>query len=173
MTPALTSLVFLLFAGGPPDQLFEDLKSAPTPEAATPIEEDIWASWIEGSSPTVEILMRRGLEAQAIGDLEKAREFYDRAILIQPDYAEAYNRRATVFMAEDNLGQALLDLNEALAHEPRHFGAWIGLGLILESLGARDEALEAFEAALEIYPTMEAAKNGVDRLRRSQQGRGI
>ena len=172
MTPAVCALILALL-NGPSEQQFEDLKTAPDAASAAQVEEDIWTSWIEGGGPTIEILMRRGLDAQGIGDLETARDFYDRVIQISPDYAEAYNRRATIFMAEDNLKEALLDLNEALRLEPRHFGAWIGLGVVLESLGARKEALEAFSSALELYPTQPVAEDAVRRLSRSVQGRGI
>ena len=88
------------------------------------------------------------LSAIQSAELELAHELYDRVIAIQPDYAEAYNRRASVFLLEENMAEALRDVNEALRLEPRHFGAWTGLGRVLEELGAKDEALAAYREAV-------------------------
>ena len=65
------------------------------------------------------------------------------------------------------------DVNEALRLEPRHFGAWTGLGRILEELGARDEAIEAYREALNIHPTLQAARAAESRLMREQNGQGL
>jgi len=85
MISSLVAAASFFLAGGPPDQLFDDLKNAPSPEAAQPIEEDIWTSWLEGDSAVVEVIMKRALEAQGAGNLDKALELYDRAIV--PDFA--------------------------------------------------------------------------------------
>ncbi|MEL6752976.1 MAG: tetratricopeptide repeat protein, partial [Pseudomonadota bacterium] len=68
---------------------------------------------------------------------------------------------------------ALRDLNEALKHEPRHFGAWLGLGLMLERLGSTSEALEAYREALDIYPRLDAARRGEARLREMTDGTAL
>ncbi|NBC21448.1 MAG: tetratricopeptide repeat protein [Alphaproteobacteria bacterium] len=158
---------------GPPDSMFEELKNAPTEEEAKSTALDIWAAWLESGSPTVDILMERALAAQSSGDLDKARALYDRAILIEPDYAEAWHRRATVFLAQERVDEALRDLNEALTHEPRHFGAWAGLGSILERFGAKQEALEAYRQALKIHPYMEPARRAEARLSKALDGTAL
>lgn len=158
---------------GPPDSMFDELRNAPTEQEAESTALDIWAAWLESGSPTVDILMERALTAQAQGDIETARAFYDRAILIKPDYAEAWHRRATVFLEQERIDEAIRDLNEALTHEPRHFGAWAGLGSILERLGAEEEALEAYREALAIHPYMEPARRGVARLSKVTDGTAL
>lgn len=150
--------------GGPPDTLFEQLKSAETQAEAEGIAEDIVAGWLNSGSPTVDILMERGTKAQVAGDLDRAMAFYDRAILIAPGYAEAWNRRASIFMKQDRFDQALHDVNAALEREPRHFGAWLGLGLMLEELGARRQALEAYREALALHPHLTQARRAEARL---------
>ena len=117
--------------------------------------------------------MQRAVEAQNLGDLELAHELLDRVIAIQPTYAEAYTRRAALFLVDENFPEALRDLNEAIRLEPRHFGAWTGLGRILETLGAKDEALEAYREALKIYPTLQVARAAESRLVREQNGQGL
>ncbi len=158
---------------GPSDQMFQDLLEAPTPEEANDTALDIWAAWMESGSDAADLVMERAVQAQAMGDLELARALYDRTLAIQPDFAEAWNRRATVFLAEQNYAEALRDVNEALRLEPRHFGAWGGLGAVMESLGSTDEALAAYEKALEIYPHYISAQKGIARLQRAKQGRPV
>ncbi|WP_300391559.1 tetratricopeptide repeat protein [Henriciella sp.] len=171
---ALASVIFVAGPGyGPSDEMFEELKKAPTEEEATSVALDIWAAWMESGSAAADLVMERAVTAQSTGDLELARELYDRVIAIQPDYAEAYNRRASVFLIEDKMAEALRDVNEALRLEPRHFGAWMGLGRVLEQLGARDEALVAYKEALNVHPTLGPAKSAVARLEKEQTGQGL
>ncbi|MEL6862136.1 MAG: tetratricopeptide repeat protein [Pseudomonadota bacterium] len=158
---------------GPSDEMFEELKTAPSEEEANDIALDIWASWMQSGSDAADLIMERAIRAQSFGDLDHARAMYDRVIAIQPGYAEAWNRRATVFLAQENYSEALRDVNEALRLEPRHFGAWGGLGAVLERLGSQNEAISAYEKALEIYPLFPSAKRGISRIRREQEGQPV
>jgi len=158
---------------GPSDEMFEELKTAPSEEEANDIALDIWASWMESGSDAADLVMERAVRAQSFGELEHALALYDRVIAIQPDYAEAWNRRATVFLTQENYPEALRDVNEALRLEPRHFGAWGGLGAVLEGLGSKDEAIAAYQKALDIYPLFPSAKRGINRIRREQEGRPV
>lgn len=158
---------------GPSEEMFDKLRDAPSESEANDAALDIWASWMESGSATVDIMMERGVTAQATGDLDAARKYYDRAILIEPDYAEAWNRRATVFLIEENWAEALRDLNEALRLEPRHFGAWSGLGMMFESIGAEKQALEAYREALALYPLMPQAVAAERRLSKAIEGQDL
>jgi tetratricopeptide (TPR) repeat protein len=170
-------LAALIFAGqaaaGPSDEMFEKLHNAPSESEANDVAQDIWASWMESGSPTVDMIMQRAVDAQTVGDYETARAFYDRAILIAPDYAEAWSRRAGLFLNDENFPEALRDLNEALRLEPRHFGAWAGLGIMMEAMGAEKEALEAYRQALAIYPFMTQAMQAEKRLSKVAEGQGL
>ena len=167
----------LIFASGadfgPSEQMFEELKSAETMEEAGSTARDIWDAWMESGSAAADLVMARAVEAQSYGDLDHARALYDRVIAIQPDYAEAWNRRATIFLARENYAEALRDVNEALRLEPRHFGAWAGLGAVLESLGAREDAMQAYREALAIYPMFPAANRALERLEEAAGGRPV
>ena len=176
MFKSLAFAGLLLISGpdfGPSDEMFEELLVAPSEEEANDIALDIWASWMESGSDAADLVMARAVQAQAFGDHDHARALYDRVIAIQPDYAEAWNRRATVYLAQENYSEALRDVNEALRLEPRHFGAWGGLGAVLEGLGSDDEAISAYQKALEIYPLFASAKRGISRIRRAQEGRPV
>lgn len=141
-------------------------------EAAT-IEEEIWDAWLVSGSATVDIMMKRGLEYQESADAESARDMFDRAIAIKPDYAEAWNRRALLFFNDGKYDEAIADLESTLTYEPRHFGAWIGLGMIFESIERPEAALKAYRKALEIHPHAAAAKQGEARMSRIVEGMPI
>jgi len=171
------ALLTFIFASavqsGPSDELFEKLKNAEGQREIAMAEADIMNAWMDSGSPTVDLLMSRADDAIAAGDTEHARALYDRCVLIKPDYAEAWNRRAALFLADDKFDEALRDINEALTLEPRHFGAWTGLGFIMQQLGADKEALEAFEEALKFHPNLQAAKQSAAKLRPKSSGQAL
>nr|WP_321359941.1 tetratricopeptide repeat protein [uncultured Hyphomonas sp.] len=157
----------------PTDEMFEKLKTAPSASEANDAAQDIWASWMESGSATVDMIMQRGVEAQMVGDNDTARVFYDRAIMIKPDNPQAWFRRAGIFLSEENFPEALRDLNETLKLEPRHFGAWAGLASVFETMGANDQALEAWREALAIYPYMHDGLQAEKRLAKIAEGQGL
>jgi tetratricopeptide (TPR) repeat protein len=154
-------------------ELLDKLKTVTTEEEAAAIEEEIWDAWLVSGSPTVDIMMKRGLEYQESSDPVSARDMFDRAIAIKPDYAEAWNRRALLFFNDGKYDEAVADLESTLTFEPRHFGAWIGLGMIFESIERPEAALKAYRKALEIHPHAAAAQQGEKRLSRAVEGMPI
>ncbi len=153
--------------------LIDKLTEAEDAMDAAALEEEIWDAWLLSGSPTVDILMRRGVEAMETDDLELARDMFDRAILIKPAYAEGWARRAVIFFNDGQYDEAIADLESSLTHEPRHFGAWILLGMIFESVTEPAAALHAYRKALEIHPNADAAKRGERRLIRAVEGRAL
>jgi len=151
-------------------ELLDKLKTTESEQEAASIEEEIWDAWLVSGSGTIDILMKRGLEYQEHEDVVDAREMFDRVIAIRPEYAEAWNRRALLFFNDGKYDEAVADLESALTYEPRHFGAWIGLGMIFESIERPEAALLAYRKALEIHPHAEAAKQGEKRLMRIVEG---
>lgn len=152
------------------DRLFTQLKDAPDPAAASPIEQQIWARWAESGSPTVDILLERAAAAEAAGDKGLAVDFLAQASELLPRYAEPWNRRASLAYEAHDYSGAIDAIQETLEREPRHFGAMAALGLIYEELGQDKAALEAFRAALAVHPNFEAAKRGVQRLEPKIEG---
>ena len=153
--------------------LLDKLKNSESDAEAAALEEEVWDAWLVSGSPTVDVLMQRGLEYQESENLEAARDAFDRAIAILPDYAEAWNRRAVLFFTEGRYDEAIADLETTLAREKRHFGAWIGLAMIFESIERPEAAKLAYEKALEIHPHAQAAVQGQKRLDRVVNGRPL
>jgi tetratricopeptide (TPR) repeat protein len=155
------------------DILFEALKIAPDAESAKAIEERIWSLWMVSGSDTCNLLMGRVKVAADGKDYDLAIKLLDAVIELKPGYAEAWNRRATVYYLQKDYGHALADIHEVLLREPRHFGALSGLGLILQEIGDDRHALEAYRKALAIDPHLENIGDVVKTLREKVEGRDI
>ena len=76
----------------------------------------------------------------------------DKLVAWEPDWAEAWNQRATVKFIIGDLDGAMADINQVLKLEPRHFGALSGRVLIYLQQGKRDLALMDMIKALAIDP---------------------
>jgi tetratricopeptide (TPR) repeat protein len=155
------------------DRLFAALKAAPTAESAKFIEARIWSAWSAGGGDTAALLMTRVRTAAEGKDLDLAIKLLTAIIDIKPDYIEAWNRRATLYFHKRDYVAAMADLRAVLRREPRHFGAWAGLGMILQDIGDEKRALEAFRRAVALYPLMERIPDLVKNLTESVEGRGI
>jgi tetratricopeptide (TPR) repeat protein len=155
------------------DRLFEALKAAPDAESAKFIESRIWAIWLASPSDTANLLMGRAKTAAEGKDFDLAIRLLNVVIEMRPDFAEAWNRRATAFYSKKDFGSALVDIREVLAREPRHFAALSGLGIILQELGDDKRALDAYRRALEIHPHLERIPDLVKKLTDKIDGRDI
>lgn len=157
----------------PSQALLDKLTAAETPQLAQRVEQDVWDAWMEEGGATVDLLMQRAVDAQMRGEEELARDLYDRIILIDPDYAEVWNRRGALFYTQGRYDEAIADLEEALKREPRHFAAWAGLGVIFEALEEYHAALTAYRRSLEIHPHNALALMAEERLAPRVDGRTL
>lgn len=145
------------------DQLFKALQT--TDDAgARAITQEIWVEWSKSGSPAMDLLLRRGEQAMAAGDLPAAIGHFTAIIDHAPKFAEAWNERATAYFKAGQIGPSINDIQHVLALNPRHFGALAGLGMIFEELGEPGKALEVYKAALAINPHMTDVKDAVKRL---------
>jgi tetratricopeptide (TPR) repeat protein len=102
-----------------------------------------------------------------------ALDFLDEVITLQPNYAEGWNRRATVNFMMSNYAKSMSDIDHTLALEPRHFGALSGMAQILKNTGKKELALKAYQRVLDIYPMMRSAQSEVATLSEELAGEGI
>ncbi len=138
-----------------------------------PLQQRIMAAWARSESPTMTLLLARATKAMREEDYDTALRFLDDLIRLAPDFAEAWNRRATVHFLREDYGRSVADIQRTLALEPRHFGALAGLGIILDRLDQDADAYRVFERALEIHPHLEGAKEAIERLERDVKGRRL
>lgn len=155
------------------DQLFEKLYETQNPIEAQQLERKIWEAWADAGSDTLDALMKGGMTVMEKGDHERAEQIFTTMIELQPDFAEAYNKRATVrFLAGDYAG-SVADIERTLQLEPRHFGALSGLGTIMERLDNLEEALRAYRRALAANPHLADAPEKLRELQRRIDAREI
>lgn len=136
------------------DALFVDLKKVTGYLQARTIEQEIWSIWLTAGDPAVNRLMAEGVEAMAAQDYKTALSDFSEIVKLAPDFAEGWNKRATVLYLIGDFKGSLADVDKTLALEPRHFGALSGLGLINSALERDEEAIIAFEKALAVNPHM-------------------
>ena len=174
--------VFLLLVASPAaaaqddarlDGLFARLQSTSDPAEADEVAAQIWNIWTRHGTEEVDLIMAHGIVAMNTGDLRRALQAFDVVVNLAPEFAEGWNKRATVFFYLRNYEASIGDIQRTLALEPRHFGALSGLGLVTEAIGDDAAALRAFESALEIHPHMRHARQRVKELRAKIKGKRI
>lgn len=149
--------------------LFEKLAGSENVVEAQMLELQIWQIWTEAKDGPTDTLMQLGLAAMQSGNLAGALELFDAVTLSKPDFAEGWNKRATVLYMLGAYERSAEDVAKVLALEPRHFGALSGLGLIDLELNRPDDALQAFEKALKVHPQLPGIKQRVEQLRRKKR----
>jgi tetratricopeptide (TPR) repeat protein len=157
-------------SNAPLDALFDRLHKTQSEEEAAAITRAIWALWSTSDDSNVNELMQQGLIAMQRQDLDAALDRFDQMVKYAPEFAEGWNKRATVYFMRGEFEESVKDIEQTLKLEPRHFGALSGLGMIYEELDRNDQALKAFEAALEANPFLPGAKQQVDALRKKLKG---
>lgn len=155
------------------DDLFARLKASGDPAEAKGVARLIERRLDRSGSATADLLTDRARQAMAGHDFPLAAELMDRVTALEPDWAEGWNRRATVFWLLSDKADALADLQRALVLEPRHFEAWAALGRIYEALEDRTRALAAFRRAQGLYPRMDRIQEAIDRLAPEVDGRDL
>jgi tetratricopeptide (TPR) repeat protein len=148
------------------DKLFQQLKTAANTESSQPIEEQIWEIWVESGDQNVDALMAIGVAALNDSDYAQAYRAFSRIVALAPNFAEGWNKRATVLYLMGRYDESIKDIGKTLALEPRHFGALSGLGLCNAQLQKEKEALDAFEKALAINPNMPGIKLDADEMKK-------
>jgi tetratricopeptide (TPR) repeat protein len=173
---AVTSLMPAAWAGQTDerlDALFERLKTTDSETEAASLTYQIWVIWRQSENDFVDTLMSKGIEEISRRDYGAAVDTFSEVIKLEPDLAEGWNKRATVYYLMGEYEASVRDIKRTLALEPRHFGALSGLGFVYISLGDNRAAIEAFEAALEINPYLPGARARVEELRRRRRREAI
>jgi tetratricopeptide (TPR) repeat protein len=146
------------------DSLFSELKRTRDEKQAKQISERIWMRWRDSGSATTNLLVQWADKAIADRKNGLALDLLDQAIVLMPDFAEGWNRRATLHYMMGNFGKSMADIDRVLALEPRHFGAIAGMAAILADSGNDQLELRAWEQMLEIYPANQQAQKKVGEL---------
>ena len=139
------------------DELFNELKVNKS-KIAYEIEQEIWAIW--SSHPTDQKLTAKLEEgSQLVRDQKylKAKNVFSEVIKLDQNWAEAWNKRATVLYLLGNFEASQNDIDKVLELENRHFGALAGEGLVNIQLKNYEKAIKSYKKALKIYPSMKSS----------------
>ena len=139
------------------DNLFDQLIEANDLKNAEQLEKKIWSVWSKHPSDNgLTDKMEFGTELMQYGNYNYALKVFDNIIVTDPQWSEAWNKRATVYFLMNEFKNSLDDIDKVLSMEPRHFGALSGQARIFIRLQKYEEAIKSIEKTLEFYPSFKS-----------------
>jgi tetratricopeptide (TPR) repeat protein len=147
------------------DTLFAKLQTATDPVAIQSLEAAIWEQWTMVPGDVERQLMARGIAEMQQQELQSAVATFTKLIETAPELPEAWNKRATVQWLLGNLTASIADICETIKREPRHFGAYSGLGMIRAQMNEPGRAVAAFQLAKKYNPHIIGLDEEIERLK--------
>jgi tetratricopeptide (TPR) repeat protein len=148
------------------DRLFGQLRQAGDEKSVQLLENAIQTLWLRSGSPTADLLMKQAGDAMGEQQYGAALVILDTVVEQHPDFAEGWNRRATLHFLRGDFTSSLSDIDQVLSLEPRHYGALSGQGAIFKQRGDGRKALRALRRARTVNPQL---KNLNERIRELEQ----
>ena len=140
------------------DKLFNELK-IDNPALTFEVEQKIWEIWsTHPKKNELTVMLSEGSTLVKDDKLNEAVNIFTKVIELDPSWAEAWNKRATVLYLLGEFQKSQNDIDKVLELEERHFGALAGQGLVNIQLKKYDKAIMSYEKAQKIYPTMKSPK---------------
>ena len=134
------------------DRLFSALLETDDLAQGSRITEEIWQRWRQVDDLAIKDLLTSGISAMSAGDLELALDSFDQVIEKAPEFAEGWNKRATVYYLMGEYSHSIQDIRQTLLLEPRHFGAMAGFAWILLHQRDFEMAEHVMRRALSVNP---------------------
>jgi len=148
------------------DDLFDQLKTSTNYEDSKKIESKIWELWTtHPSENSLTALLADGSFYMSQNKLETAYETFTKTIELDSNWAEAWNKRATVLYLMGKYEQSQADINKVLELEQRHFGALSGQGLVQTALNNYQKAIDSYIEAHKVHPNMKSPLIMIERLK--------
>lgn len=154
--------------------LFTKLRTTSEAEKAKIVAAEIWQIWSEHSdNDRLSERLKIGIAQMEAGRLRQAEQIFTTIIDADPAFAEAWNKRATVYFLMGAYDRSKRDIAQTILREPRHFGALSGLGLVETHLGNYEAALNAYEQAIALHPYLENYEEITTALKKLVAGEAI
>jgi tetratricopeptide (TPR) repeat protein len=128
-------------------------------------ENSIWQTWSRSGDAKVDALFKVGVEQMNQGRTEAAIDTFTEIIKRKPDFAEGWNKRATIYFLVGDYDKSLADCDEVIKRNPQHWGALSGYGQIYVQLDRPEEALTYFQRALAVNPNLQNVENMIQQLK--------
>lgn len=132
-------------------QLLENLRN-PDENVRQDATTQLWRMWFLQKGMWGLEQLQRAQDYMEANDSDRAEELLNEIIRDNPDFAEAWNRRAVLYYLQERFSESRDDCLRVVRLNQFHFGAWHGLGLCYAALGDYREAIRAFGKALDIQP---------------------
>ena len=156
------------------DDLFDKLKTASNYEDSKKIETKIWKLWTtHPSKNSLTALLADGSFYMSQNKLETAYETFTKTIELDTNWAEAWNKRATVLYLMGKYELSQNDINKVLEIEARHFGALSGQGLVQTALKNYQKAIDSYIEAHKVHPNMKSPLIMIEKLKLKIQKESI
>lgn len=133
------------------NSLLEDLKN-PDVTVREQATKKLWRIWFQQKGIYGLERIDQSQKLLDAGERNEAKAILTKLIQDQPDFAEAWNRRAFLYYSTGEYKQSLADCQMVIQINPVHFGALHGMGLCYAALGQYSQAIKAFQRALKIQP---------------------
>ncbi len=131
-----------------------------------------WQVWSRSGDPAIDKLFAHGVEQMQAATLNDALATFDLIVKRKPDFAEGWNKRATIYFLLGRNEESLRDCDEVFKRNPRHFGALAGAGQIHLQLGHAELALDFFRRAVAVNPNMQGPAEMIPILEELLRGQG-
>ena len=128
-------------------------------------ENSIWQTWSRSGDAKVDALFKVGVEQMNQGRTEAAIDTFTEIIRRKPDFAEGWNKRATIYFLVGDYDKSLADCDEVIKRNPQHWGALAGYGQIYVQLDRPEDALTYFQRALAVNPNLQNVENMIQQLK--------
>ena len=128
-------------------------------------ETAVWRLWGRSGDPEIDSLLQSGIDSMDDGRMSMAVDIFKQITVRKPEFAEGWNKLATVYYLIGDYDESLKDCDEVIKRNPNHFGALSGYGLIYVKRGDLERALEYFQKALEVNPNLHGVEQTIDLIR--------
>ena len=144
--------------------LFEKLYLSSSNLESSIIISDIWEIWSIIENPNVQQLYNKAKLQMDNGEFQSAIQLFTKVININPEFAEAWNKRATTYFLMGDFDKSISDIEKTLILEPRHFGALDGLAEIYLLKKDLIKAAATYEKILKIIPSSKKSKDRLEKI---------